>query len=454
MPRFSPDELLKALQSDAIAADASLCVAYSGGLDSTVLLHALARVVRVSSAHRLRAIHIDHQLHHDSARWRAHCESTAAALGVPIVHLTVHVQHAGEGLESAARRARYGALRARLQPEEILLTAHHADDQLETVLLALVRGAGVNGLSGIASIQPFGPGRLARPLLAFTRVELASWAEAEGIEWIEDPSNEDTDLDRNYLRRRVLPALRDRWPAAAPSATRSASHLAEAAQMLASAAHADMAQCAVGPCLDVAQLAAFDPARRRNLLRYWIRQRGARAPSTRKLAAIEHDLLPAGIDRTPCVDWDDVEVRRYRGLLYLDQRLPEFESSAALVWDTGSPIELPANLGRLLLQPDPSGALSAAKLSSTLFVRFRAGGEMLRPAGDAHRRSLKKLLQSSGVPPWRRDRLPLIYSDDRLVAVGDLWISDEFAARDDASANVIWQKEGPASGKNVSENSL
>jgi tRNA(Ile)-lysidine synthase len=427
------------MRSLAIADDASLCVAFSGGLDSTVLLHALARIVGAERG-RLRAAHIDHQLHPDSGRWRAHCEAAAKRLGVRFVQAVVQVECGEEGLEGAARRARYAALRGLMQEGEILLTAHHADDQIETMLLGLVRGAGVAGLSGIPQRQPFGSGLLVRPLLQFTRAELEDWARAEGLVWLDDPSNDDVDLDRNYLRRNVLPALRQRWPAAARGATRSAAHLEEARELLATLAATDLATVAVDAHLDAARLLQLDPARRRNVLRYWIRQRGVRTPSTRKLAAIERDLLPAAPDRTPCVDWDDVELRRYRGLLYLERRRPALDCARRLAWDPATSVELPAGLGRLRLQPDPAGGLSRQKLASTLSVRFRVGGETLRPAGDAHQRSLKKMLQASGVPPWRRDRLPLIYSDERLAAVGDLWIAHEFAAQGVAAVRVVWEK--------------
>lgn len=441
MSPFSPDALWSALRALGVADGAALCVALSGGLDSTVLLHALARIAREQPHLKLRAVHVDHQLQTDSARWRAHCEAAAAALGAPLTSICVRIDAGEEGLEAAARRARYDALRALLAPGEALLTAHHADDQLETVLLALLRGAGVTGLSGVIADQPFGRGRLLRPLLGFTREALETWARAAGLVWVEDPSNENTALDRNFLRRRVAPLLRERWPAAARSATRSAAHLHEAGRLLAELAHADLARVAAEECIDVAQLAALDPPRRRNALRCWIRERGARAPSTRRLLAVERELLTARADRTPCVQWDDVELRRYRGRLYLDRRRRGAQPLGAVAWQTSSTLELPAGLGRLRLHADQAGGLSAAKLAPTLTVRFRRGGEQLRIAGEPHRRRLKKMLQAAGVPPWRRDRLPLIYSGDRLVAVGDLWVADEFAARDGEHAvRIAWER--------------
>jgi tRNA(Ile)-lysidine synthase len=327
-----------------------------------------------------------------------------------------------------------------LRPGEIVLTAHHADDQLETILLALLRGAGLRGLGAMPAAQRFGAGWLARPLLGFTRRELEAWARAQGLDWISDPSNENVGFDRNYIRHRVLPALYERWPAAAVSAARSAAHLGEANRLLESLAGSDLVRVARGTCLDASSLRSLEPARLRNVLRHWIRQCGGTAPSTRKLAAIEHDLLEARDDRVPCVDWEGCEVRRYRGLLYCMRPQPHLAGTEVLPWRIGESIELPAQLGSLTLQNDPAGRIGAARLEGQpLSVRFRTGGEIVQPAGQAHHRKLKKLLQSAAILPWWRDRLPLVYCDDRLLAVGDLWTAEEFAPRGaDVAARIVW----------------
>jgi tRNA(Ile)-lysidine synthase len=442
MAQFSPSVLLASIESLVPRTSAELCVAYSGGLDSTVLLHALARAVVDRANYRMRAAHVDHQLQRDSASWRQHCGSVALSLQIEFVPLVVKVAADPElSPEAAAREARYAALRQILKPNEVLLTAHHADDQLETMLLALMRGAGLRGLSGVPSVQIFGGGWLARPLLEFSRAELEEWARAEQLQWLQDPSNENTSFDRNFLRHRVLPALRERWPAAAHSGTRSTAHLREAGRLLDVLAAADLASIAIGSCLSMPQLANLAPARRRNVLRHWIRQHGMRVPSTRKLATIERDLLIAREDRLPCVEWDDVEVRRHRGLLYCMRQRPPFEPADPLTWNVSQVLELPAQLGRLRAQRDALGGLAAARVRGELQIQFRRGGEELQPAGDAHHRKLKKLLQDAGVLPWWRDRVPLIYAADELVAVGDLWIAEEFAARDGEEAlRIVWEE--------------
>lgn len=442
---FSPAELQNRLRGRlALPPDAALCVAFSGGLDSTVLLHSLARLAAEQCGYRLRAVHIDHGLHADSAQWREHCEQQARSLQVEFCTVRVAVARIDEmGLEAAARDARYDALRSIVRPGEYLLSAHHADDQLETMLFALMRGAGLVGLSAMPAAQPFADGWLVRPLLEFTRAELEMWARAEGLTWLSDPSNDNLALDRNFLRQRIVAPLRERWPAAAQTATRSSEHLQEAGRALQQLAELDAEHALRGECLDVECLRPLNAERRRNLLRYWIRGRGARAPSTRKLAAIEHDMLAAAADRVPCMGWDGWEIRRHRRMLYCERQLPELALDQALEWQARAPLTLPAGLGKLRIDAAAAGGLDAAKLADTLSVRFRGGGESVQLAGDGFHRKLKKLLQASAILPWWRDRLPLIYCDGQLIAVGDLWIAADFAAREGEAASVIVWEDRP-----------
>lgn len=442
---FAPSALQQQLDRLALPPDAAVCVAFSGGLDSTVLLHALARLPR----YQLRAVHIDHGLHANSPLWRAHCEQQARSLQIELISRTVRVEHIDQiGLEAAARAARYDALSRILRGGEYLISAHHADDQLETLLLAVMRGAGLPGLSAMPAIQPFASGWLARPLLAFTRAELEQWARAERLAWLSDPSNDDLSLDRNFLRQKIVAQLRERWPAAAHTATRSTEHLQAASRALDQLAAMDAEGALVGECLDVERLRALDPERRRNLLRHWIRRRGARAPSTRKLASIEHDMLAASADRIPCLGWDGWEIRRHRALLYCEPRLADIDLEQRLEWHATERLMLPSALGELRLVSSASGGLSAARLGDALEVRFRTGGESIRPAGDEHHRKLKKLLQAASILPWWRDRLPLIYAQGQLLAVGDLWIETEFAARDGEAAHaIVWEHRPPIEGQ-------
>ncbi len=432
-----PELLWSAIKRELPAgATGDLLVAFSGGLDSTVLLHALA-------PHRecVRAVHINHHLQSQASHWQEHCARVASDLGVPLGPLSISIpDNPNEGLESAARTARYEALRTALRPGETLVTAHHADDQLETVLLALMRGSGVDGLAAMPRCQRFGVGWHLRPMLDWSREDLRRWAQAQQLAWLEDPSNANTRFDRNFLRCEVLPRLRQRWPSVARSTVRSAGHLGEAAQLLAEIAAHDFADATIGQCLKVAALKSLDPARRRNLLRYWLDHCGARAPSTRKLAALEHDMLAADEDRSPCVDWDDVEVRRHRGLLYCIARMSQ-PDAASIEWEWSSPLELKANSGLLRAEIAHGHGLARSKLPERLRLAWRQGGERLRLPGHAHRRLLKKLLQEANVLPWWRDRLPLLYAGKTILAVADLWVNADYAADDrEEGVRIVWDK--------------
>lgn len=436
MRNRSPDDLVL-LIADQLPKGASgeLLVAFSGGLDSTVLLQALAK----KAAPRVRAVHINHGLHPHASDWQAHCAKVAAAVGIDFHARSVTVPlDRDEGVESAARYVRYEALRALLRPGETLLTAHHADDQLETVLLALMRGSGVDGLAAMPSCQRIGSGWHLRPLLDFTRAELFEWANAHDLRWLDDPSNDDSRFDRNLLRNEVIPRLRHRWPSAAHSVSRSAAHLAEAASLLDGVAAHDFAMAAVGPCLKVSALRSLDGPRRRNLLRYWLRACGARHPATRKLASLEHDMLNADADRLPCVHWDDVEVRRHRDLLYCLRVLPSEPTD--FEWSWRSPTPLTGIPGILRAEIAHGPGLKRARISERLHVRRRRGGERIRLPGRDHHHELKKLLQEACVLPWWRDRLPLLYADDTLVAVADLWVAADFAASEAEDAvRIVWE---------------
>ena len=283
----------------------SLCVALSGGLDSVTLLAALAgSAARAGGAHgsartrrgassaarrlrasSLRAIHIHHGLRPNADSWAEHCSKLAAKLRVPLEVFKVNVpQRRGDSVEASARVARYAAFAQSLQPGEVLLTAHHQDDQLETVLLQLLRGTGIPGLAAVSEVSPFARGRLVRPLLTCSRASLEEWARAHSLSWVDDDSNADERYDRNYLRHTVAPLIRERWPGADAALSRTARHAAEARRLLESIARADVERASVGASLSTQRLRALDPDRRRNALRFWIGRAGFIVPDTRRLA--------------------------------------------------------------------------------------------------------------------------------------------------------------------------
>ena len=425
--RFDQESLLRTLAGLARLAGQPdrLVIAYSGGLDSEVLLHALAKLRKTFGADLL-ALHADHGLQAASRDWAEHCERRAAQLGVDYRTLRVDVDAAaGRGVEAAAREARYGAFRSELRHGDWLLSAHHQDDQAETLLLNLLRGSGPAGLAGIGEVQPFGPAWLVRPLLAYARDELRQYALQHQLDWIDDPSNEDRRFDRNYLRHEVFPVLRSRWPDASSRLRQSALLAGEAALLLDQLADADLRTLGPRPDrLSLSGLRALDPERQRNLLRYAVRELGLPGVPATVLQSIVTDLLPARDDAQPVVRWEGAEVRRYRDQVYL---LPQAAESASI---TALPVaadcvELGSGMGLLRLEPGAASGLSEAVVAAGLELRTRVGGEEIKPAGQAHTKKLKKLLQEAGVVPWMRDRLPLVYSANRLVAVADLWVAED-----------------------------
>jgi tRNA(Ile)-lysidine synthase len=414
-------------------------VAFSGGLDSTVLLHALASA-RQPHGVPLVAAHVDHGLQPASGEWSAWCRSFAATLGIDFVALTVEVdRQSGLGLEAAARAARYGALTELLGEGDWLLSAHHRDDQAETLLLNLTRGSGPAGLAGIGESRPLGAGWLVRPLLGVSRETLEEYARGHSLEWITDPSNEDPQFDRNYLRHEVLPLLDARWPGVAERLGRSASLAGEAAALLAELAALDCRGLGERPDrLDLKPFRELSPARQRNVLRYVLVRLGLPLPGATQLEQIITELVPAREDAQPLVAWPGAEARRYRDRMYL---LPGIGSTGiAEDVDGGAAdcIRLPDALGLLRLRRGAESGLSDAVLERGLEVRFRSGGERLKPYGQNHTRTLKKLLQEEGIVPWMRDRVPLLYSAGELVAVADLWISADAASRPGTA--VQWQR--------------
>jgi tRNA(Ile)-lysidine synthase len=425
-----PFETRVALSLASLTADdprARLCVALSGGLDSTALLTALS--MRAAIRRRLRAVHVDHGLSVQAAGWVEHCRTVARALRVPLTVVQVAVRREkGASLEAAAREARYRALEAELADGEVLLTAQHLDDQLETVLLQLLRGAGLPGLAAMPAAAPFGRGRLVRPLLGIERRQIEDWARRRKLAWVEDDSNADERLDRNYLRRRVVPELRARWPAASRAAARTARHAAEAQRLLDLIGCADAERAAVGRSLSVQRLRALPPDRRRNALRYWI-GRHAPLPDSRRLEQLAGPVLEARADAHPQVVWGTTLVRRDASLLSLGRSASEV-SLEPIEWPVRSVsvVELPHGLGRLELTRDRYGPIDVEALPRTVSVRLRRGGERLRLRRGGPSRALKALLQEARVARVERARIPLLCSGGQVLAAGDLWVDAQIRA--------------------------
>ena len=430
--------------------DIAICVALSGGLDSTALLAALAEAR--SDGLRLRALHINHGLHPNAKVWSAHCRRLARRLGVPLRVLAVKIaRERGASLEEAARVARYRCFAEQLRRGEAMVTAHTQDDQLETVLLQLFRGSGLPGLAAMPAVAPLGPGTLARPLLGCARLQLEAWVRARGLIWVEDDTNLDERFDRNYLRRSVLPAVRQRWPGAAAAVTRSARHAAEAQRLLASLARIDLERASDGAALSVKALRSLGPDRRRNVLRLWITSTGRTPPDARRLEEIAGPLIDARADANPHVEWETaiarrVSVTRHADLLSLTDCALVLSSgvvAAELAWEwrQSRRCALPDG-GALELRHERHGPIDIEALPPTLAVTWRRGGERLRVRRGGPRRALKSLLQEAQVPLAQRPRLPLVLAGGTLIAAADLWIDESVRAAPGARhrGRLVWLK--------------
>lgn len=445
---FTPERLLVALQAcidDLAPPCRGLLIALSGGMDSTVLLSSLVALRDTGQlALPLRAVHVDHSLHADSPSWAEACLAACARLGVACSQVRINGRPApGESPEAAARAARYAALAAQMLPREALLTAHHADDQIETVLLQWLRGGGLSAVAGMAAATSFGAGWHLRPLLGFTREALLQWAREYGLRWQEDPSNADLNLDRNYLRHSVLPLLRRRWPGSAATVSRVAGFAREALDLEAAVADADLVSIASGSTLSLAGLKLLSPPRQRSVIREWLRRARLPLPPARTLEALLRDMQRAASDRIPRVDWPGAVVHRYRGHLYAAAAMAAppvagdwlvAESSTYALSATQS-LELVADVGR---------GFSQSRLPSSLHVLSRPPGADFIPAGSQQRRPLRKWLQEQGVLPWQRAALPCLAYRGELVAVADLAVAAPLAAQhDEPSWRIVWHGRMP-----------
>ena len=391
-------------------------VALSGGLDSTVLLHLLVQLRKTHSLPPITAVHVHHGLQAAADAWPAHCQALCKGLGVPLQVIAVQVQ-AGASVERAARDARYQAFAAISGAGEVLLLGQHRDDQAETLLFRLLRGAGVSGLAGMPRQRRLGAGHLCRPLLDVSRAQLESYARAQGLSWIEDPSNSQTDFSRNFLRHEVLPVLARRWPQAAASMARSAVHCAEAQGLLDELAQQDLHAAGstsefawLGlPSLELTAIASLSPARQRNALRHWL-SAFTSLPDTDHWAGWDA-LRDARIDAQPVWKLADGELHRAGGRIWWLAGEWLHQPIAPVLWPCpDQALALPGN-GRVHFVGDiPDGPLQ---------VSYRLGGEVMAQAQRGHR-DLKRLLNERGVPLFARGRLPLLYRNEQLLAVANL----------------------------------
>lgn len=408
---------------------ADFLIAYSGGLDSSVLLHLCAVGAGTENANRFSVIHVNHGLHPQANQWADHGERTCEKLGLCYRILVVDgAAKKGQSPEDAARNARYSALQPWVDKTTVVLTAQHQEDQAETMLLQMLRGSGLKGLSGMPASASFGAGIIHRPLLSYSKNAIRHYAKMHSLNWIEDPSNHDLSINRNYLRHEIIPRIEHRWPGMAKTLSRSARLCAES-QKLIDHELVRWFNLVLEPnrnTLLISKLKEYDKARQRCILRHWILQSGFRSPSEINLNRIVSEVNTAAPDRFPKVHWGEAEVRRYRNELFIMKPLENFSPPSSITWSLSQPLEIPGLQGKLEFLPDNASTSGEGIVETSLSIRFRSGGERCRLPGRRGSRSLKKIYQELGVPPWERDRIPLIYINGELAVVGNLLVCEAY----------------------------
>ena len=407
-----------------------LLLGYSGGLDSGALLQLLAADAGVRQR-GLRAIHVHHGLHPDADAWARHCAAACRDLDVALDVVRVEVaRDSGSGLEAAARTARHAAFASALGDDEVLVLAHHLDDQAETFLLRALRASGSDGLGAMRPWRRFGRGWLWRPLLELPRQALLDYARDRGLDWIEDPSNASDAHDRNYLRRRVMPLMRARWPQADAALARAAELQRESAGLLDEGDAGALASVRTvnRSCLHASRLARLPRARRARVLRRWAAELGLPPLPARGVATVDAWLDDAPASGAATFAWHGATVRLWRDLLWAGAEPPTVADDLRLRWDGARPLRWPGG-GELALLPGADSGGEPTDAAPVLLVHPRRGGERIVLPGRRHSHALKHVLQDLGVPPWIRARLPLL-SDaaGTLLAAGDVAVSARFDA--------------------------
>ncbi len=401
-------------------------IGYSGGLDSHVLLHLCASIAHLKE--KITAVYVHHGLQIEADAWAEHCRKTSASLGVNFKVLRVNaVADKGESPEEAARNARYRALKTIIETDDLLLVAQHRDDQLETVLLQLFRGSGLSGLSAMPVLMDFGKGVLLRPLLNTSKVAVETYAKLHALSWIEDPSNQSNNYDRNFLRNAIVPLLKQRWPACDKTVARSAGHCAEAQLLLSEQARKLFLPIfnATDKTLSLDQLMAYSIAQQTLVIREWLQMLKLKMPSQAFIERLQREVVFARPDSNPVLSAQGYCFRRYRGKLYC-LKGEEPEKIVACMWPKAQTSFSFSTNQILYFIPSSAGICYAQWQKATVAVKARSGGEKISLPGRKGHHDLKQLFQEAGIAPWERATIPLIFLNDKLAAVGDLWISADF----------------------------
>ena len=400
-------------------------VGFSGGMDSTVLLHALKSIDHDIP---IIALHINHQMNDHSNAWSEFCNNSAVSMNVIFFTYKVEVDlKSGKGIEASLREARYAIFRDFIKEGDWLFTAHHLNDQAETLLLNLFRGSGLDGLSGINNFRDFSHGKLVRPLLRIDQKYLRNYAEKENLNWIDDPTNKDNNLDRNFLRNDIIPKLEKRWTSLSKRLGKVTQLANESKIHLSNLAKIDLAMVGKVDCYDLDLYRKLSEPRQRNLLRYSVNKMGLPSPPFNQLLEITKTIVNSGINSNPLVTWPGVEVRFYQNNLYL---LPQIAPKKILkkfkIFPDNKIVNLGLGMGAISLEATAGFGIDSKIANQGLVVVFRKGGENIRPVDSDYNRKLKKLLQDKKIFPWMRDKIPILMVGDEIVCVADFWVAEKF----------------------------
>ena len=420
-----------------------MAVAFSGGLDSSVLLHSLASIPEYHE--RVFAIHVNHGLSPNSETWTKHCKKFCSDLGITLIPLTIELKNSKIN-ENILRKARYKAFFSCLKKGDVLCTAHHQDDHIETILFRILRGTGIKGLAGIEKYSQIEGIDLIRPLISYSKKDLLDYGNKFNVNWIEDESNEDLSISRNFIRKKVIPNLKnDNWPEYKNSISYLSSKAKEANEILDEIAFLDLKRCASESLdrLSILKIKELSHARAMNVLFTWLGINTHLGVSNKLTDQVYKSIILASESSNPVVTFGkrgekgSFQIRRFNNFLH---HLPLTETEVlsdkkVWKWNSDNPLKLPT--GTLSMQVALGKGISTQLTEAGISIKGRAGGERCKPQGRSKSQKLKKLFQEYGVPPWVRDRVPLVYVGDQLAAVSDLWVCEDFVAKQDERGIVL-----------------
>ncbi len=414
-----------------------LLVALSGGVDSISLLHKLCEL-RTRYDLNIVALNVDHQIQPESEQWMRHCQAQCNEFEVPIKTVSLTLRESGHGQEAAARQARYDWFRSQVGPADVLVMAHHMGDQVETVLLRLFRGSGLLGLGAMHEMRKFGLGWLARPLLKVSKEEIVAYVRENDLRYIEDPSNFDIHIDRNFVRHELLPLIRSRWSGVDQTISRSSDHLKSIQSSLDKSARSDLRMflylnrpTLLGDygCVRVSDLIRLDQTRVVEVLRYWIRCEGLDLPSTGKMNELIRQVVGNGTKGRGGIRWQQGEFRVYREFLYLLPAQPKLCSPTPQRWQGQDAMCIKeVDIALSLRRCRGRGIRLSSNNNSQFILDWQHRDRVFHPYGSVHKRTIKNLFQEKGIPPWERCRLPYVYLDDDLVCIPGLAVEQHYAA--------------------------